>query len=326
MIITGKAPSIICNELDNNDGIVAGGNDIDLTFSENGTKSYLYGISIGNGKWEISELDDSLALFPEYSEGDVISFDVLKKAFSLSNLSQSAIFSFNLLGKVKYGLKDYGIKKEQKKRERNEKIRKNIKKFTDFFTDDIDKETAQNFLRKSYNGAKVGYIEKYNNIDGANFKVLFGVPSEKKYYVGLLHRNGNNLRLLDEEYEAGAPLKSFTDSEEAYSFYQNYPDEKNVDEPWRKEKENVVKDEGEAKPTDEKINTDFAVDEEGNAAPNKGYHGVSDGVAWEVTQALKKKKKSKYNGCNVTGYEDGTMLNMASNSFHVFSRLLFDKS
>ena len=32
-----------------------------------------------------------------------------------------------------------------------------------------------------------------------SYKVLFGVPSEKKYYVGCLSRNGNKIRQLDDD-------------------------------------------------------------------------------------------------------------------------------
>lgn len=398
MKITGKAPSLVVNEIDDKENIIVSGSDIDLTFSENNTETSLYGIALGSGRWEISELDDNLSLFPEYDEGDVISFDVLKKIISISNLSQSAIFSFNLLGKVKYGLYDYAKKQEQKRNN----FKKNVKKFTDYFTDDIDEELAQKFLNQLYPGAKVGYLEKYNDIDGANFKCLWGVPKEKLYYVGVLHRNGDEIRLLDDDFDAETPLKSFEDSEEAYSFFQNYPNDENTEEELTEDKINEIlkqdpnfatftvvdfeiKDDGDAvaiiqsdsknvigaaligkangkfmikesqdfplnrndsvqkaiqvykqyggkkdlshlSPNAEQQNTqtDFVVDDEGNVdAPNKGYKGTTDGIQWEVTQGLdKKKKKSKYNGCNVTGYEDGTMLNMASSSFHIFSRVL----
>ena len=314
MKITGKAPSLIVNEIDDKENIIVSGSDIDLTFNENNSETSLYGIALGSGKWEISELDDNLSLFPEYDEGDVISFDVLKKIISISNLSQSAIFSFNLLGKVKYGLYDYAKKQEQKRNN----FKKKVKKFTDYFTDDIDKELAQKFLNQLYPRAKVGYLEKYNDIDGANFKCLWGAPKEKLYYVGVLHRNGDEIRLLDDDFDAETPLKSFNDSEQAYSFFQNYPNDENTEE----ESQNEEEPEKEEKQQD--TQTDFVVDDKGNIeAPNKGYKGTTDGIQWEVTQGLdKKKKKSKYNGCNVTGYEDGTMLNMASSSFHIFSRVL----
>lgn len=315
MDITGKAPAIVCNEISDKKNIINSGSDIDLTFTENATSTYIYGISVGNGKWEVYEIDDSLNLFPEYSEGDIIPFEAIKKAIMLQNISQSKIFSFNLLGKVKYGLKDVGRKFDKK-----------TKPARDWFTDNLDKETAQEFLRKSYPGANVGYLDKLNDIDGANYKVLFGVPSEKKFYVGTIHRNGNDIRLLDKSYDESTPLWSFTDPDECLKEYENYQKEyseeqKSEEKPEEQKPEEEQQEE--QKPEEEKSETDFSVDEEGNVeAPNKGYKGETDGIKWEVTQGLKKKRKSKYNGLNVTGYDDGTMLNMASSSFHVFSRLL----
>ena len=61
---------LVVNEIDDKENIIVSGSDIDLTFSENNTETSLYGIALGSGKWEISELDDNLSLFPEYDEGD----------------------------------------------------------------------------------------------------------------------------------------------------------------------------------------------------------------------------------------------------------------
>ena len=269
---------------------------------------------MGNGKWEINELDDNSALFREYNEGDVISLDTLTKILKPLVSSKendccgNQIFSFNLLGKIKYGLQDKGREIERKKQERKDRFNKKVKGITDWFTDDIDKETATSFLRKNYPGAKVGKLEKYNDIDGANFKVLFGVPSEKKFYVGVLHRNGNDIRLLDDSYDAETPLRSFKDQDKCLEFYENYP--------YGKKEDNVSEQQ------ENNAESNVADDFEGGSDYMKGETGESDGVEWEVVASLKK-KKSKYNGKNVTGYEDGMLGDMAvASSRHIFSMFL----
>ena len=318
-MITGIMPKILSDKLKPNDVyVVSKGTDIDITIDDGNSETTLSAITLGNGKWEISELDDNSALFREYNEGDVISLDTLTKILKPLVSSKendccgNQIFSFNLLGKIKYGLQDKGREIERKKQERKDRFSKKVKGITDWFTDDIDKETATSFLRKSYPGAKVGKLEKYNDIDGANFKVLFGVPSEKKFYVGVLHRNGNDIRLLDDSYDAETPLRSFKDQDKCLEFYENYPYGKKEDDRSEQQENN----------TESNVADDF----EGGSDYMKGETGESDGVEWEVVASLKK-KKSKYNGKNVTGYEDGMLGEMAvASSRHLFSRTLLKSS
>jgi len=422
MEITGKLPKILADEIEfNSDNVVVNGTDIDITITENGRDTELSAITLGNGKWEIDEIDDNANIFPEYDVGDVISLDVLKKIFVTSSgpiANSYHIFSFNLLGKIKYGLTDF---------EKN--IKQKTKGVTDFFTDDLDKETAQKFIREYYDGANVGQIEKINDVDGATFKVLFGVPSEEKFYVGCLHRNGNDIRFLDDDDFPDTPLYSFTDPDYATKGYDNYPKLEGTDEdpdnPGESEdedfeftKENIDEALGnelatvdfeeieedeqkiEGQPTavalssksegddytidvcklvydgekvhvqhefdsmyeipserylldtlakalnkyrefggkkdltyllkkkegdDSEENTEDLTEEEPNQVTEPGTTGESDGVQWEVTQGLKR-KKSKYNGKNVTGYQDGMLGEMAVASHHLFSRCLLKSS
>ena len=233
MIITGILPLILYNEIEDKENVIGKGTDIDITLREQGKETYLSATTLGNGKWEIEELDDNANLLPEYDVGDVISFDVLKKILVTRKevlTSSNQIFSFNLLGKIKYGLQDIGRDIERKGERNADSIRGKIKGIKDWFTDDLDKETAQAYIRKYYQGANVGEIEKINDIDGATFKVLFGVPSEEKFYVGCLHRNGNDIRFLDDDDSPDTPLYSFTDADEADKAFNNYPKLEGTDE------------------------------------------------------------------------------------------------
>ena len=63
---------------------------------------------------------------------------------------------------------------------------------------------------------------------------------------------------------------------------------------------------------------------EQESAPTSGT--TEDGIEWEISAAFKKRRKSKYNGKNVTGYDEG-MFEMAdgaavSSSRKVFSNIL----
>lgn len=219
--ISGFLPSILYNNIphENYSNLYQKGSDIDITITD-GRSTYLSGITLGNGTWEIEELDDNLNLFPEYSEGDVISRDVLLKVLkSLSALKQSRnIFSFNALGKIKYGIQD-----------KVEGIKDTVGKAKQWLTDDITPEIAQNFLQKSYPGAKVGKIDKYSSKDGGIYKVLFGVPSEKKYYVMCLMRNGNKIRELDDDDYEETPIYSFKDGNMAMKAYDQYPSDEGLE-------------------------------------------------------------------------------------------------
>lgn len=405
--VSGVVPSILYNEIEDNDNLINKGSDIDITINSNGRITTLSAITVGNGKWEIEELDDNANLFPEYENADIISFDVLKKVLCVPNSVNSSkkIYSFNLLGKVRYGLAD--IDKQGKANA--DKIKGKLGKIKNFFTDDLDKDTAQEYIRKYYNGANLGQIEKINEIDGATFKVLFGVPSEKKFYVGCLHRNGNDIRFLDDDDFADTPLYSFQDGNAALNAYENYPDIEGTDEDpdnanGTEDNENTVEN-----ITDEQVQNiissdphysnfmvvdyeineneiivlaaqndpDFAVGvfrinnskiEEGQTFPiynqdvnelkmaidnaiskYKEFGGKKDlsylydsfgtsnneermnhfnkddavDVEHEIAAALRKKKKSKYNGLNVTGYEnvDGSLAPVSS-CHNLFSKVL----
>ena len=67
MTITGKLPRIIVDTLGKLgvviDDIITGGDDIDVIIED----TSLVGTFIGNGKWEVTELDDISNLFPELS-------------------------------------------------------------------------------------------------------------------------------------------------------------------------------------------------------------------------------------------------------------------
>ena len=82
MIITGKIPSVIANRLPQlGDNIIVTGSDIDIQVKDKGKVSTLYAVRVGSD-WEISELDDSANVFPEYDEADIISADVITKFFN----------------------------------------------------------------------------------------------------------------------------------------------------------------------------------------------------------------------------------------------------
>ena len=82
MIITGKIPSVIANRLPQlGDNIIVTGSDIDIQVKDKGKVSTLYAVRVGSD-WEISELDDSANVFPEYDEADIISPDVITKFFT----------------------------------------------------------------------------------------------------------------------------------------------------------------------------------------------------------------------------------------------------
>ena len=221
MDISGFLPSILYNDIPHEKygNLYAKGSDVDITIS-NGSSTYISGITLGNGSWEIDELDDGLNLFPEYSAGDVISRDVLLKVLtSVSSLSQSRhIFSFNALGKVKYGIQD-----------KTSGIRDKVTKAKQWLTDEITPEIAQEFLQKSYSGASIGKIDKYSSKDGGIYKVMFGVPSEKKYYVMCLQRNGNKIRELDDDDYEETPIYSFTDGDMALKCYNQYPSDEGLE-------------------------------------------------------------------------------------------------
>ena len=326
--VSGIVPSILYNEIEDNDNLVNKGSDIDIKINSNGRTTTLSAITVGNGKWEIEELDDNANLFPEYENADIISFDVLKKVLCVPDSinSSAGIYSFNLLGKVRYGLAD--IDKQGKANA--DKIKGKLGKIKNFFTDDLDKDTAQEYIRKYYNGANLGYIEKINEIDGATFKVLFGVPSEEKFYVGSLHRNGNDIRFLDDDDFADTPLYSFQDGNAALNAYENYPDIEGTDEDpdnaseETTQQDNNQQDNNTQQDENETHNDTHQYENETHEERMKHFNkDDAVDVEYEIAAALRKRRKSKYNGLNVTGYEnvDGSLAPVSS-CHNLFSRVL----
>lgn len=351
MTITGTIPSAIANflkkENESLNGIEIKGNDIDVILTDKGTYTELYAIGMGNGSYEIIEIDDNLDLLPEYEESDVISNDVLKKLFS-TVINSSLILSFNPLGKVKYGIKDKVSDVKGKFNKAKGKINKGI----DWLMDNMDIPTAQEFIRKQkgFEKAKVGRVESMPGEDGGYFKVMVGNPKDKTYSVWQLYRNGNDIRTLtaDLGLDADSAIQKFDSLEGAHydgSYDEAYENNNvNLDD-YKTEEDNVTETE---ETSEENLNEipseeDNVYDEEGLKYAKKaettkkdkrkfkkanksdeGWESTDDGVEYKVVAALehdednvieidsKKKKKSKYNGCNVTGYEDGTLISPMS--------------
>jgi hypothetical protein len=408
--VSGIVPTILYNEIEGNEDLVAKGSDLDIKAAKGGRVTSLSAITVGNGKWEIYEMDDAANLFPEYDEGDILSLDVLKKILNQGiDLNQSRqIFSFNLLGKIKYGLKDAGDAVDEKVG----KIQKGLGKIKNWFTDELDKETAENYLRQYYPGANVGKVDMTLKQDGKYWKVLFGVPSEDKFYVLTLYRNGNDIRTLDDEDYPDTPILSFEDGNSALEAYDKYPYIPGAEEgaggqyefteesfkPFVNENEQLldfeqIEDDGykiDGLPTAVSIMMFKAKENEGGfhvgnwtykdgnvnpeiqqsfsfqndkqsvelmlddavayyaelggkkdlsylyealglsggeqsqqeEAPTSGT--TEDGVEWEISAAFKKRRKSKYNGKNVTGYDEG-MFEMADGAAVTASRKVFSK-
>lgn len=359
--VTGFVPKIVYDNIPHFEGLYPKGDNIDITITDEGTETRLAAITLGNGTWDIDELDDNLNLFPQYGEGDMISLDVLKKTFmKYDNLNQSTnILSFNALGKMKYGIKDTV-------RKVNDKL--------SWFTDDLNEEDALNFIRKHYPGAKMYRFDLYKKQDGKIYKTLFS--SEGRYYVLCVLRNGNDIRFVDDDDYDDTPIFSTANVKEALELYNNYPEESNIiDDPedadiehdfTRDELVEALQEQNsfdlceliDFEPiTDEKYTYDglptaigmcaatdnnylyagwvkfFADDDDEVHLYDGGFTQIPDeqSVDQKVQQVLKeyrlqggkktqfgnikkefddlnqslKKKKSKYNGKNVTGYENG---------------------
>lgn len=298
MTITGTIPSAIANFLKTEDeslnGIEIKGNDIDVILTDNGTYTELYGVGMGNGSYEIIEIDDNLNLLPEYEKGDVVSNDVLKKMFS-TVINSSLILSFNPLGKIKYGIIDKavavgkGVKKGVNK----------VKEAGKWVADIISPEDAQNWIRKQkgFERVKVGKVDRIGGLTGGYYAVLAGNPADKKFSVWKLYRNGNEYRTLKADF--------FGNSQDALEAY-NKLTKKDVQDSSQKEEQTTDNERQgeEVNQTEEKNTLELGED---------GWQYTDDGVAYKITESTKKKKKkSKYNGCNVSGYEDGTLISPMS--------------
>ena len=289
MTITGTIPSAIANFLKSKDeslnGIEIKGNDVDIILTDKGQFTELYAIGMGNGSYEIIEIDDNLSLLPEYDEGDVISNDVLKKVFS-TVINSSLILSFNPLGKIKYGVIDKANNVKNKVKKGTNKLKEAGK----WIADIISPEDAQKFIRtlKGFDRAKVGEVKRIGGKTGGYYGVLFGNPADKKFYVWTIYRNGNEYRALNDKNH---PQFSTKDGDEALDAYNKL----------------VGKFEEESE-TVEQTEEDNVIEE-----TDEGWQYTDDGFAYKISESMKKKKKkSKYNGCNVTGYEDGTLISPMS--------------
>ncbi len=289
MTITGTIPSAIANFLKSKDeslnGIEIKGNDVDIILTDKGQFTELYAIGMGNGSYEIIEIDDNLSLLPEYDEGDVISNDVLKKVFS-TVINSSLILSFNPLGKIKYGVIDKANNVKNKVKKGTNKLKEAGK----WIADIISPEDAQKFIRtlKGFDRAKVGEVKRIGGKTGGYYGVLFGNPADKKFYVWTIYRNGNEYRALNDKNH---PQFSTKDGDEALDAYNKL----------------VGKFEEESE-TVEQTEEDNVIEE-----TDEGWQYTDDGFAYKINESMKKKKKkSKYNGCNVTGYEDGTLISPMS--------------
>lgn len=359
MEITGKLPKMIVDRLSNvgvvTDGIITNTDDIDVTITKNGTPTVLYAIYIGDGKWSVDSIEDNANLFPSLNEGDTIGVDYVSKLFvssihsSVVQEGDNLIVSFNPLGAVAYGLKDAGIKVVDKIKETGSKI-------GDFIKDRIDADQAEEYIRKS-GPIKVSYIDKRDNKKKkmnyptsdinvgkieplgkqGHYKVLTGNPETQDFQVWHLYRNGNKIRTVD--------VKTGLEDKEATWVYKN-----NIPKTWSKsdwngterneakehesvkdfsEEDNVV-DERENTPVDETDNVvdedlhEFVKDYYDNKDKEREYMIVDDEEDNVVVSA--KRKKSKYNGLNVTGCAkpDGTvvMASLILNSIEDFQKYL----
>lgn len=343
MTITGTIPNVIASLLKKENqslnGIEIKGNDIDVVLVEDGIYTELYAIGMGNGTFEIIELEDNLNLLPEYDVGDVISNDVLRKLF-YTVINSSLILSFNPLGEVKYGIKDKIDNLKEKKQnikdwmnntlyaEDAEKWIRRNGPYRRTFTDARDGKTR---TKKDYSASRinVGKIQQLNDEGKGHYKVLSGNPATQDFQVWHLYKNGNKIRCLD--------VKTGLKPQEAQWVYDNnIPDswseadwnpdgeipekaskieigetqeQKNQTKESQTEEDNV--EEGEMEQTKESQTEDDDLHE----FVKDYYSGKDDFEVLEqsfdsfeednLIDSDKKKKKSKYNGCNVTGCVEG---------------------
>lgn len=348
MTITGTIPNVIASLLKKENqslnGIEIKGNDIDVVLVDDGIYTELYAIGMGNGTFEIVELEDNLNLLPEYDVGDVISNDVLRKLF-YSVINSSLILSFNPLGRVKYGIREVG---------------KNIadvgRKVVDWATDKLYAEDAEKFIRgngpyrrtftdprdgvtrtkKDYSAGRVnvGKVESLGKM--GHYKVLSGNPATQDFQVWHLYKNGNKIRCID--------VKTGLKAQEAQWVYDNNIPNSWSEADWNPEGEIPEKaskievgetqeqknqtEESQTEETTEEDNveegemeqTEESQDDENDDLHEfvKDYYsGKGDFEVLEQSfdpfeeenvvesDSDKKKKKSKYNGCNVTGCVEG---------------------
>lgn len=222
--------------------------------------------------YDIVDLDDNLNILPEYDEGDIIGLDVVKKLFMQSIMS-SLIVSFSPLGKIRDAAENVVNKGKNAYKKGKNKLNKAVK----WLIDEIDEEDAQNWIRRydKYSRAKVGRVEMISDKLGGTFAALVGNPADKTYSVWIIYRNGNTFKTKT----VYSPLSS---SEALNTF-------------------NTI--------TGDKLEDDSTTKDKGEWKQGEGFQ-VKDS---DVNQSIKKKKKkSKYNGCNVTGCEDGNLTGAGS--------------
>ena len=326
--VTGKLPKSIIDNLEKLDVIVddvqIAGDDIDITLTKDNLKTYLYGVYIGDNKWNVEEIDDNANLFPEVEEGDVVSADLITKLFT-NIITSSLILSFNPLGKIKYGIKDVAGKVAD--------VAKSVGRWA---TDTMTAQEAEDFLRTK-GPFKYSYVDPRDNrkttakfnASGINlgkleylgkmghFKALTGNPGTQDFQVWHLYKNGNKLRVLD--------LKPGLEEKEAVWVYDNNIPQTWTEADWNpdvQEESNVTENQTEESnvtegQTEENQTEESNVTEGKNASENANEDFEDDDEIWETqleniqssveTNVIEgKQKKSKYNGCNVTGCEDGT--------------------
>lgn len=225
--ITGKIPLLLKNKLESAgvlvDGLITGGNNINVTLNSKGTETTIEATFVGNGKWVVDNLDDSANLFPEIEEGDSVSADMFTKLF-MNSINSGLILSFNPLGEVKYGIKDKidNLKEKAQKvkdwanntlyAEDAEKWIRGNGPYRRTFTDARDGQTR---TKKDYSAGRinVGKIQQLPDEGKGHYKVLSGNPATQDFQVWHLYKNGNKIRCVD--------LKTGLKAQEAQWVYDN---------------------------------------------------------------------------------------------------------
>lgn len=109
-----------------------------------------------------------------------------------NNALLNPIYSINLKGKVKQGVKDFVKGFNDKTNDKAEKLGKVGR----WFSDNLTKEEAENFLRNQGLPVKVGALKRVSNKDGGLWKVFAGNYKNKNYYGYYILRNGNDIRII----------------------------------------------------------------------------------------------------------------------------------
>lgn len=306
--VTGKIPKILVDSLSKLGVVVSDvqvvGDDIDVIFTKNSVMVSFYAIYVGNYKWVVDELDDPANLFPNVEEGDTVSVDALTKMFT-DAITSSLILSYSawksFKNKVKDKVADAKAKRIQKAMEQDafkndkispdeceQKLRQYNKPLVYADVDDRTGEMAE--FKFDPSGVNLGKISLLNNEQG-NYKVLTGNPKTQDFQVWHVEVNGDEFRV--EKLMAG-----LGPNEAKYVYDNNLPDSwpSDLDKEEEEEENNVVEEDSDADITlDESQYTIEDVDDNviGSAVLRSGN---------EKDNVIKgKRKKSRYNGRNVTG-------------------------